>query len=115
MTFMTLCESYMRIDLHFDLWNYFFCFQRPHDPDAELTNLRGVVIHVKFGHGVDPYFDITVPTSMKGWRKQWFYLRNDVDTPLPMFTGNRPIPHPNLGYGVAKKDLNKLKPLHEVI
>jgi hypothetical protein len=24
-------------------------------------------IHVKFGQGVDPYFDIPMPKSMKGW------------------------------------------------
>jgi hypothetical protein len=23
-TFMTLCEAYMGIEPHFDLWNYFF-------------------------------------------------------------------------------------------
>jgi hypothetical protein len=29
-------------------------------------SLSGVVIHVKFGHGVDPYFDFPMPGSMKG-------------------------------------------------
>jgi hypothetical protein len=33
-----------------------------------------------------------MPKSMKGWQKQWFYLRNDIDGPLPTFTGNHPIP-----------------------
>jgi hypothetical protein len=31
-----------------------------------------------------------------------------------MFISNRPIPQPNWGYGVAKKDLDKLQPLREV-
>jgi hypothetical protein len=56
-----------------------------------------------------------MPKSMKGWRKQWFYLRNDADMPLPAFTGNRLIPHHNWGYEVAKKGLGKLQPVHEVI
>jgi hypothetical protein len=36
-SFMTLCVAYMRIDPHFDLWNYFFRVWRTLVPDAELT------------------------------------------------------------------------------
>jgi hypothetical protein len=45
----------------------------------------------------------------------WFFLRNDTVAPLPVFTGNHPIPQPNWGYEVAKKDLLKLQPLCEVV
>jgi hypothetical protein len=65
-TFVTLCEAYLGIDPQFDLWNYFFRVQHLQDPDAELTISGVTVIHVKFGHGVDPYFDIPIPRSMKG-------------------------------------------------
>jgi hypothetical protein len=83
--------------------------------DAELIISRDVVIHVRPGHGVDPYFDIPMPRSMKGWWKKWFYSRNDVGAPLPAFTGNCPISLPTWGYGVARKDLRKLQPMREVI
>jgi hypothetical protein len=66
-------------------------------------------------HGINPYFDILMSKLMKAWRKKRFYLRNDVNTPLPVFTGNRPIPQPTWEYGVAKNDLIRLQPLHEVI
>jgi hypothetical protein len=69
MAFVTLCEAYIGIDPHFDLWNNFFCIQRSQDEDAEIIVSRGVVIHAKSGHGVDPYFNIPMPKSMKGWRK----------------------------------------------
>jgi hypothetical protein len=78
------------------------------DPNTELIVSGGVVIHVKSRQGVDPYFNIPMPKLMKGWHKQWFYLRNDANAPLPVFTGNRPTPHHNWGYRVAKKDLDKL-------
>jgi hypothetical protein len=52
----------------------------------------GVIIHVKSRHYVGLYFDIHMPRSMNGWQKKWFYLRNDVDVPLPVFIGNHPIP-----------------------
>jgi hypothetical protein len=50
-----------------------------------------------------------------GWWKVWFFPRNDTDAPLPVFTGSRPIPQPNWGYGVAQRDLHRLQPLREVI
>jgi hypothetical protein len=34
---------------------------------------------------------------------------------LPLFMGSHPIPQPKWGYGVAKKDLRRLQPLHDVI
>jgi hypothetical protein len=45
--FITLCETYQGIDTEFDLWNYFYCVRRPHDPEAELTVSGGTVIHDK--------------------------------------------------------------------
>jgi hypothetical protein len=97
--FVTLCETYMGIDPHFNLWNYFFRVRHPQDPDTELTICgRGdVVIHVRFGHDNDPYFDIPMPRLMKGWWKKWFYLRNDVDASLLAFADNRPVPPAFLG------------------
>jgi hypothetical protein len=73
----------------------------------------GVVIHVKVGHGVDPYPEIPVPRSMKGWWMKWFYLRNDSSALLPAFTGGHPVPLPSWGDGVAREDLSKLQPLRE--
>jgi hypothetical protein len=70
--FVSLCEAYLGIDPEFDLWNYSFQVWHPTDPDIELTVSRGMVIHVKSGHGGDPYIDILMPRSMKGWRKKCF-------------------------------------------
>jgi hypothetical protein len=75
---------------------------------VELTIYGGTIIHVKSEHGADPYVNIPMPISMKGWRKKRFYLRNDASVLLPVFTGNRPIPMPSWGYGVASRDLGKL-------
>jgi hypothetical protein len=111
--FVTLCEDDLGINREFDLWKYFFRIQRSQDPEAELTISGGVVIHVKVGHGVDPYLEIPMLRSMKGWRKKWFYLKNDASALLPAFTDGRPIPLPSWGKGVAGKDLNKLQPLRE--
>jgi hypothetical protein len=68
--FITLCEAKLGINLNLDLWKYLFCVHRPQDPEVELMISGGEVIHVKSGHGVDPYLDIPMPRSMKGWRKK---------------------------------------------
>jgi hypothetical protein len=111
--FVTLCEAYLGIDPDLDLWKYFFCVYYLHDPKAELIISGGVVIHVKSGHGADPYFEIPMPRSMKGWWKKWFYLKNDDSAPLPAFTGGHPIPLNSWGEGATGKDLNKIQPLCE--
>jgi hypothetical protein len=58
---------------------------------------RGTVIHVKSGHGVDPYLDIPMPRSMKGWGKKWFYRRNDASILLLVFIDGRLVPLPSWG------------------
>jgi hypothetical protein len=103
------------VDSEFDLWSYFFDVRHPHDLDVELTVFWGAIIHVKSRNGVGPYFNLPMPRSMKGWQKKWFYLRNNVSALLPTFTSNCPIPLPNWGYGVVRKDLDKLRPMCEVL
>jgi hypothetical protein len=97
--FVTLCEAYLGIDPDLDLLKYFFRVQHPQDPEVELTTSRGTVIHVKLGHGVDPYLEIPMPRSMKGWQKKWFYLKNDDSAPLPVFTSGHLVPLPSYGEG----------------
>jgi hypothetical protein len=111
--FVTLYEAYLEIDPELDMWKYFFRVRRPQDPEAELIISKGTVIRVKAGHGVDPYLEIPMPRSMKGWQKKWFYLKNDASAPLPMFTSGHPVPLPSWREGAAGKDLDKLQPLHE--
>jgi hypothetical protein len=93
-SFVTLREAYQGIDPEFDLWNYFFSVRRLWVSEAELMISRAVVIHMKLGHGVDPYLEIPMPGSMNGWRKKWFYLRNDASAPVLVFTGSCPTPLP---------------------
>jgi hypothetical protein len=113
--FITLYEAYLGVDPEFDLSNYFFCIRHPQDPDMEQTVSRAAILHVRSGHGVDPYFDLPMPRSIKGWRNNWFYLRNNVSTSLPVFIGHCLVPLPSCGDGEARKDLGKLQPMRETL
>jgi hypothetical protein len=93
--FVTLCEAYMRIEPHFNLWNYFFRVQLMQGSGTEAVVLDGVDIYVRSGHRVDPYFHLPLPGPLDGWQKLWFFQRNDADAPLHMFTGSRPISEPS--------------------
>jgi hypothetical protein len=42
-------------------------------------------IHLR-GHWSFEYMATALSKSNKGWHKQWFYLKNDVDTSLSIFT-----------------------------
>jgi hypothetical protein len=43
------------------------------------------------------------------------FLRNNTEVLLPMFTGFRPIPQPQWGYGVAQRHICRLQPLRDVV
>jgi hypothetical protein len=73
----------------------------------------GVVIHVKSRHGVDPCLEIPMPQLMKGWRKRWFFLKNNDSVLLLAFFGGRLIPVTSWGEGAIEKGLNKIQTLRE--
>jgi hypothetical protein len=93
--FMTLREAYIGIKPHFDLWNYFFRAWLQQGSNVETIVLGSVDILVRSGLGVDPYFHLPMFDPPVMWQNIWFFLRNDVDAPLPTFTGSCPVPRPN--------------------
>jgi hypothetical protein len=114
-TFVTLCEAYMTIEPHFDLWSYLFYARLQQGPDTETMALGYVDLLLRSGSRNDPYFCLPMSDPPVGWRKAWFLLRNDADVSLPTLTSGRPIPHPNWGHDVAQADLRRLQPLLKVI
>jgi hypothetical protein len=113
--FMNLCEAYMGIEPHFDLWNYFFRAWLLPGSDTEAVVWGGVDFFVWSASRVNPYFCFPMSYPPAGWRKVWFFLRNNTDTPLPIFMGFRPVPQAKLGYGVAQQYIHRLQPLCDVI
>jgi hypothetical protein len=114
-TFVTLYESYMGIEPHFNMWNYFFHTQLQQGSSEEMVALGSVDIFVRSGPKVDPYYHLPMSDPKVELWKVRFFLRKDADAPLPMFTGSRPIPEPKWRYGVARKDLHKPQPQCDVV
>jgi hypothetical protein len=100
-TFVTLCKAYMGIEPHFTFWNYFFCAWLQQGLGMEVVALGSVDIFMRSSCGIDLYFHLPMFGPLDGWWIIWFFLRNDTDMPLPIFTGSHPISQPNWGYNVA--------------
>jgi hypothetical protein len=59
-----------------------------------MVVLGNADISVRSGPGVDPYYHLLMSDPLVEWWKVWFFLRNDVDALLPVFTGSRPVAQP---------------------
>jgi hypothetical protein len=89
------------VEPHFKLWKYFFTvsLQKKREKKGEdlLVLIGCASIHHR-GRRSSEYMATALSKSNKGWHKQWFYLKNDTDAPLPIFTG-RLIEEPPQSWG----------------
>jgi hypothetical protein len=88
--FVTLCEAYMGIEPHFNLWNYLFRVRLWPDSNMEAAVWGCVEIYVCIMLGINPYFCLSVSNPSVGWWKEWFFLMNNASEPLPVVTGKHP-------------------------
>ena len=83
--FIALCEGYLGIEPHFELWKYFFAVSLiTKDVSIVLMGYAGIHLHSRWA--ID-YLEVTIMRSNKGWHSLRFYVRNDVDNRLPIFPG----------------------------
>jgi hypothetical protein len=82
-----LCERFLGIDPHFELWRYFFAVSLHKRVEREKGKKREFKVPVGsasirlWGNRATQYMSLSLMTSNKGWHKQWFYLRNDPTAP----------------------------------
>ena len=81
--FVALCEGFLEIDPHFDLWRHFFTvsLSKRQVGGKEVNVPMGCAsIHLRHTRSRD-YLLMRLSTSNKGWHSQWFYVRDDVSAP----------------------------------
>jgi hypothetical protein len=88
--FVTLCESFLGIEPHWTIWKFLFRL-RPSVSLSKKPELGGAVISV---HAEAHYLEFNMATSVQGWRKKWFYIKDQK---------NSSSDH----YGVVPFDANK--------
>jgi hypothetical protein len=87
--FVAVCEGYLGIAPHWDLWTHLFFAEIFASPTGE----RKVRAAVRAGGGTlllrqsraSQYIPAILASSNKGWQRRWFYLRNDGEL-LPPFS-----------------------------
>jgi hypothetical protein len=90
------------------LWKYFFSvsLQKKGKKGEDLPVPIGCAsIHLR-GRRAYKYMATALSKSNKGWHKQWFYLKNDTDAPLVVFTGHL-IEEPQESWGWDPVDAKK--------
>ena len=90
--FVALCEGFLGISLHFDLWRCFFAItlqkKREKSGRPELHMPMGRAGIQLRNNRVGEYPSMRLSTFNMGWHSQWFYLKNAAAAPLPEFTGH---------------------------
>jgi hypothetical protein len=87
--FAAVCEGFLGIDLHWDLWTHLFSaefFAASTDVKKVRMAVRasGCTLQLRSGHA-QQYIPASLVSSNKGWQNRWFYLWND-DGVLPPFS-----------------------------
>ena len=81
--FIALCEGFLGIDPHFDLWRHLFVVNllKKWVEKQELHAPMGCAgIHL-YNNRAEVYPLMRLSTSNKGWHLQWFYVKDDVAAP----------------------------------
>jgi len=74
-TFIHLCEAYVRIEPHFDLFRYLFCFRKKGAVGGSKI-AGGVYLNLRDGVK-NRYLSCPWNTSLTEWYKKWFYIREE--------------------------------------
>ena len=91
-TFVHLCEAFLGIAPHFDLFQYFFHLKpRPNDSKVDVVGGAGLQFH----QGKKPkYILYELSDKVIDWKEMWFYIWN-LSSSLPLRTPGPPVKRPS--------------------
>ena len=117
--FVAVCEGYLGIAPHWDLWTHFFCAELFASPSGErkvraAVRAGGCILLLRQSRALQ-YIPAILASSNKGWQRWWFYLQND-DGRLPSFS-QRVVTAAgsNWRWGATREKQGKLQPLLEAL
>ena len=86
--FVAVCEGYLGIDVHWDLWIHLFrgelFVENARNQPRRFARAGGLTLHVRPNRR-NLYITSKMTTNNSGWSRGWFYLRN-FSGMLPAFT-----------------------------
>jgi hypothetical protein len=88
--FITLCESFLGVEPHWTMWKFLFRL-RPSVSLSKNSELGRAVVSVR---AEAHYLEFSMAASVQGWRKKWFYIKDQKTASSDQF-------------GIAPFDANK--------
>ena len=86
--FVHLCEAFLGIEPHFDLFQYFFHL-KPHPNESKIDVVGGAGL--QFRQGKKPkYIPYELSDKVIDWMEMWFYARN-LSSSLSLCTPSPPV------------------------
>jgi len=86
--FVALCEGYLGIEAHWDLWMHLFrgelYIENARGQPKRYACAGGLMLHLRTNRS-DLYIPCRMTTNIARWTRGWFYLCNDGGR-LPTFT-----------------------------
>jgi hypothetical protein len=70
--FITLCESFLGVEPHWVLWKFLFRL-RPSVSLSKNPRLGRAVVSLR---AEAHYLEFSMAASVQGWRKKWFYIKD---------------------------------------
>jgi hypothetical protein len=70
--FITLCESYLGIQPHFNLWWHFYYLKKKGGVGGSKI-ARGAYLNLRDRMKVE-YLNVPLSSSIRDWYKKWFYV-----------------------------------------
>jgi hypothetical protein len=74
--FVHMCEAFLGIDPHFQLFRYFFRLKP--QPDNKNPNICGGAVFQLRQDKIDEYFGVPLKNPKRTWRNEWFIIKNKV-------------------------------------
>jgi hypothetical protein len=84
-TLEAMCEGFLGIGMHWHLFQYFFRFTCLRE-GSRAAMISCANLQIKQARS-DDYIPAPLTSSNSGWHRGWFYLRNDPEHALPLYTG----------------------------
>jgi hypothetical protein len=75
--FITLYESFLGIQPHFNMWRYFFCLKKKGGTGGSKV-VGGAYLNLRDGMKAE-YLNVPLSSSMRDWYKKWFYVQQEQE------------------------------------
>jgi hypothetical protein len=117
--FVAVCEGYLGIAPHWDLWTHLFFAELFALPTGErkvraVVRAGGCTLLLRQSRA-SQYIPAVLASSNKGWQRRWFYLRNDGEL-LPPFSQRVVTAASDAWrYGTPHERQKNLKPLLQAL